>query len=42
MVFFIREIGHKGPKSGNGQLDQGAILDKSILSVFVLTSDVFY
>jgi hypothetical protein len=26
IVFFIREIGQKGPKSDNSQLDQGAIL----------------
>jgi hypothetical protein len=38
MVFFTREIGSKGPKSGIGQLDQGAILDKSILTLSILTN----
>jgi hypothetical protein len=41
-VFFIREIGKKGPKNDIGQLDLGAILVKSILMLSILTSDLFY
>jgi hypothetical protein len=38
MVFLTREIGQKGPKSGIGQLDQGAIVDKLILTLSISTS----
>jgi hypothetical protein len=38
MVFFTKEIGQKGPKSGSGGLDQDVILDKSISTLFILTS----
>jgi len=38
MVFFTREIGQKGPKNDIGQLDQGAILDKLILTLSILTN----
>jgi hypothetical protein len=38
MVFFTWEIGQKGPKNDIGQLDQGAILDKSILILSILTN----
>jgi hypothetical protein len=41
MVFFIKEIGKKGPKSDIGRLDQGAILDKSISTTFILTNGLF-
>jgi hypothetical protein len=41
MVFFTREIGQKGPKSDIDQLDQGAILDKLILTMSILTSGLF-
>jgi len=41
MVLFIKEIDKKGPKSDIGRLDQGAILDKSILAMFILTNDFF-
>ncbi len=36
MVFFTKEIGQKGPKNDIGQLDQGAILDKSISTLSIL------
>jgi hypothetical protein len=42
MVFFTREIGEKVPKNDIGQLDQGAILDKSNSTLSILTSDFFY
>jgi hypothetical protein len=38
MVFFTREIGWKGPKNDIGQLDQGSILEKSILILSILTN----
>jgi hypothetical protein len=38
MVFLTREIGQQGPKSGTNQLDQGAILDKSISTLSILIS----
>jgi len=38
MVFFTREIGQKGPKNGTSRLNQGAILDKSIVTMFILIS----
>ncbi len=38
MALFIKEIGQKGPKSDTGRLDQGAILDKSILIMSILTN----
>jgi hypothetical protein len=41
MIFFTMEIGQKGPKSDIGQLDQGAILDKLILIMFILTNGLF-
>jgi hypothetical protein len=41
MVFFTREIGQKGPKGDIDQLDQGAILDKLILTMSILTSGLF-
>jgi hypothetical protein len=41
MVLFTREIDSKGPKNGIGQLDQGAILDKLILTMFILTNGLF-
>jgi hypothetical protein len=41
MVFLIREIGQKGPESDIGQLDQGAILDKMILTMSILTNGFF-
>jgi hypothetical protein len=41
MVFFTREIGQKGPKSDIGQLDQGAILDKLISTMSILTNGLF-
>jgi hypothetical protein len=34
-------MGQKGPKSDIGQLDEGAILDKSISTMSILTSDLF-
>jgi hypothetical protein len=41
MIFFIREINQKGPKSETSQLDQGAILDKSISTLSIFTSGLF-
>jgi hypothetical protein len=41
MVFFTKEIGQKGPKNGTSQLNQGAILDKSILIMSILISGLF-
>jgi hypothetical protein len=41
MVFFIREIGKKGPKNDIGQLNQGVILDKLILTLSILTNGFF-
>jgi len=41
MVFFIKVIGQKGPKNDIGQLDQGAILDKSISTLSILINDLF-
>jgi hypothetical protein len=41
MVFFTMEISQKGPKSDTSQLDQGAILDKLISTMFVLTDGLF-
>jgi hypothetical protein len=41
MVFFIKVIGKKGPKNDIGQLDQGAILDKSISTLSILINDFF-
>jgi hypothetical protein len=35
MVFFTKVIGQKGPKTDIGQLDQGAILDKSISTLSI-------
>jgi hypothetical protein len=35
MVFFIGGIVFKKSKTNIGQLDQGAILDKSILTMFI-------
>jgi len=40
-VFFTREIGQKGPKNDIGQFDQGVIIDKLILTLFILTNDFF-
>jgi hypothetical protein len=34
-------MGQKGPKSDISQLDEGAILDKSISTMSILTSDLF-
>jgi hypothetical protein len=42
VVFFIREIGQKGPKSDISWLDQGAILDKFISTMFILNNGLFY
>jgi hypothetical protein len=42
MVFFIREIGKKWPKSDICRLDQGAILDKSLSTMSILTNGLFY
>jgi len=42
MVFFTREIGRKGPKGDIGRLDQGAILDKVISTMSILTNGLFY
>jgi hypothetical protein len=36
MVFLTREIGQKGPKNGISPLNQGAILDKSIVTMSIL------
>jgi hypothetical protein len=41
MIFFTKEIDKKGPKNDTGRLDQGAILDKSILAMSILTNDFF-
>jgi hypothetical protein len=41
MVFFIKVIGQKEPKYDIGQLDQGAILDKSISTLSILINDFF-
>jgi hypothetical protein len=38
MVFFTGEIGKKGPKNGTGPLNQGAVLDKSILTMSILAN----
>jgi hypothetical protein len=38
MVFFTEEIGQKGPKSGTNWLDQGAVLDKLILTLSISTN----
>jgi hypothetical protein len=35
MVFFTRGIGQERSKSDTGQFDQGTILDKSILTMFI-------
>jgi hypothetical protein len=39
--FFIREIDKKGPKSDTSQFDQGAILNKSILTMSSLSNGFF-
>jgi hypothetical protein len=41
MVIFTREIHQKGLKSDTSQLDQGAISDKSISIMSILTNDLF-
>jgi hypothetical protein len=40
MVFFTREIGPKKPKIDTGWFDQGAILDKSIFTMSIVTSSL--
>jgi hypothetical protein len=42
MVFFTREIGQKKPKNDIGRLNQGAILDKPISTMSILTNGLFY
>jgi hypothetical protein len=41
MVFLTREIGQKGPKSDIGRLHQGAIFNKLISTLSILTSGFF-
>jgi hypothetical protein len=40
MVIFTKEIAQKGPTSDISQLDQGAILDKLISTMSILTNDL--
>jgi len=41
MIFFIKEIVQKGPKNDISQFEQGVILDKSILTLFILNNGFF-